>query len=60
MVKKTYITPAMLEVRLGTVNIICGSDLRKEGDNVVGSVYNSNATGAGLTKESKSLWDEEW
>ena len=60
MMKKTYITPAMLEVRLGTVNIICGSDLRKEGDNVVGSVYNTNATGVGLTKESKSVWDEEW
>ena len=50
----------MLEVRLGTVNIICGSDLRKEDDNVVGSVYNTNATGAGLSKESKSVWDEEW
>ncbi len=50
----------MLEVRLGTVNIICGSDLRKEGDNVVGSVYNTNATGAGLSKESKNIWDEEW
>ncbi len=58
--KKTYITPAMLEVRLGIVNIICGSDLRQEGNNVVGSVYDSNATGTGLTKESKSLWDEEW
>ena len=60
MVKKTYITPAMLEVRLGTVNIICGSDLRQEGNNVVGSVYNKDATGVGLSKESKNIWDEEW
>ena len=58
--KKTYITPAMLEVRLGIVNIICGSDLHPDGDNIKGSVYDSNATGTGLTKESKSLWDEEW
>ena len=50
----------MLEVRLGTVNIICGSDLRKEGNNVVGSVYNTDANGVGLSKESKSIWDEEW
>ena len=50
----------MLEVRLGIVNIICASDLHPDGDNIKGSVYDSNATGAGLTKESKSIWDEEW
>ena len=58
--KKTYITPAMLEVRLGTVNIICGSDLRKDGDNVVGSVYNSNATDENAMVKGTNIWDEEW
>ncbi|MBQ9170385.1 MAG: hypothetical protein IJ219_01405 [Bacteroidaceae bacterium] len=58
--KKTYITPAILEVRLGTVNIICGSDLHEDGGNIVGTVYDDNASGVGLTKESKSLWDNEW
>ena len=59
--KKTYITPEALTVVLGSsTSILTGSDLHQEGNNVVGSVYDSNAEGAGLTKESKNVWDEEW
>lgn len=59
--KKTYIAPAMLTVALNVkASILSGSDLRKEGENVVGSVYDTNATSAGLTNESKSVWDNEW
>ena len=59
--KKTYITPEALTVVLGSsTSILTGSDLTKDGDNYKGSVYNTDATSAGLTKESKSLWDEEW
>ena len=59
--KKTYITPEALTVVLGSsTSILTGSDLTKDGDNYKGSVYNTDATSDGLTKESKSLWDEEW
>ena len=59
--KKTYITPEALTVVLGaSTSILTGSDLRQEGDKVVGSVYDSNATGSGLTKENVNVWDEEW
>jgi hypothetical protein len=62
--KKTYIIPEALTVSLNTrTNILTGSekDLHSDGNgNLVGGLQEGNATGAGLSKESKNVWDEEW
>ena len=61
--KKTYITPEALTVVLGTsTSILIGSaDLHDDGNgNIVGGLQEGSAGGPGLTKESKSLWDNEW
>ena len=56
--KKTYIIPEMLTVKLGTMQMMAQSTTAP----TVG--VNSSATavdGADLdVKESKNLWDEEW
>lgn len=58
--KKTYNTPTMLCVKLGTVNIMATSEYTKTGF--------SNNAGTGSNGDEievkgfndKSLWDEEW
>ena len=60
--KKTYINPNMLVVRLAMTLPIAGSDLQKVGSNYEGTLYDTNASSAGLVKESNdvNVWDEEW
>ena len=57
--KNTYITPAMLTVQLGTIHMMAESVqvfLRSGGgEDVV--ITNSEDI---LTKEHKSVWDNEW
>ena len=59
--KKTYTTPAMLEIHINMRGIICGSYLT-QGDNnsLEGTLFNENATTDALTKSNKNIWDEQW
>ena len=59
--KKTYITPEMLAVELGTCKMMA------ESLGIHSSSYDSSdpntyigSSDQILTKESKSLWDNEW
>ena len=61
--KKTYIIPESMVVELmQSHHILTGSlDLHEdENGNLVGGLQEGYASGSGLTKESTSLWDEEW
>ena len=41
--------------------VICGSDLHKDGEQVKGTLNDTNANGYGLTKgRGKNGWDEQW
>ena len=57
--KKTYISPNMLVVRLAMVQPIAGSLTTSSA-----TFYDTDATGAAMAKESASgdvnLWDDEW
>ena len=58
--KKTYISPNMLVVRLGMIRPIAGS-LTTDG----ATFYNENATGDAMVDEynpinDKNIWDDEW
>lgn len=55
--KKTYINPNMLVVRLAMTQPIAGS-LTPDG----ATFYNENATGEAMTKGTSdvNVWDEEW
>ena len=57
--KKTYISPNMLVVRLAMVQPIAGSLTTTSA-----TFYDTDATSEGMVKESASgdvnLWDEEW
>ena len=59
--KKTYISPAALTVQLGTVQMMAESlDIKF---NTTGTSTEENTITDGsqvLTRESKSLWDNEW
>jgi len=57
MMKKTYISPTMLTVQLGTMHILAESVLiSNNSDDAIGD---SNEI---LTKENRdvNVWDEEW
>ncbi len=58
--KKTYTTPAMLEIHINMRGIICGSYLTQQGDNLEGTLFNEDATTDALTKSNKNIWDEQW
>ncbi len=59
--KKTYTTPAMLEIHINMRGIICGSYLTQQGDNLEGTLFfDENATTDALTKSNKNIWDEQW
>lgn len=66
--KKQYISPSFIEVKLQGVGIIAGSDARITGETVpVGEdVGNGNFGGDddawndAAVKGSTSIWDEEW
>lgn len=57
--KREYMSPTMLVVKLQHRSIICQSQVRSLGGNA-----DLNYGGAGdvnaRTKESSSLWDDEW
>jgi hypothetical protein len=59
--KKIYQTPQMTATEIEIERVICGSDLREVDGQLKGSLYNTNATDAGLTKgRGKNVWDEQW
>ena len=60
--KKTYTTPAMLEIHINMRGIICGSYLTTsaDGDNLEGTLFNENATTDALVKSNKNIWDDQW
>ena len=61
--KKTYTIPESMVIGLTPVHhILTGSaDLHSDGNgNLIGNLQDEYASGSGLTKESTSLWDEEW
>ena len=58
--KKTYISPAALTVQLGTVHMMAESfKINSTYDPGDEKTYVSSSDQI-LTKESKSLWDNEW
>ena len=59
--KKTYTTPAMLEIHINMRGIICGSYLTtQQDDSLKGTLFDSDATSDALTKSNKNIWDEQW
>ena len=59
--KKTYIHPSMVTVKLQHHCIICTSGVRGiSGGDVDYGGESSNKTGGVRTKESSGIWDEEW
>ena len=64
--KKTYIIPGMIMVRLQHQRLLMQSSLRGFNSNLAeedaigyGSESSNNTSGV-RTKESSSIWDEEW
>jgi hypothetical protein len=59
--KKTYISPAALTVQLGTVHMMAESlDINTNSYNPTDESTYVSSSDQILTKESKSLWDNEW
>jgi len=57
--KKTYISPAMLTVQLGTVQMMAQSlDINSYDPNDIDNYIND--PNQILTKQNKSIWDNEW
>jgi len=57
--KKTYISPAMLTVQLGTVQMMAQSlDINSYDPNNIDTYIND--PNQILTKQNKSVWDNEW
>jgi len=57
--KKTYISPAMLTVQLGTVQMMAQSlDINSYDPNNIDTYINDH--NQILTKQNKSVWDNEW
>ena len=59
--KKIYMTPGMTVVKLQHQSIICQSFRGVTGGDVdYGGASSNNTSGSVRTKESGSIWDEEW
>ena len=59
--KKTYITPSIVEVALQQQGLLCQSLLRVSSNSTVNYAGSDEGYSGGIrTKESSSLWDEEW
>lgn len=61
--KKTYISPNSLIVVLGTRNHLMDVSLQNNGADLSSVSFDTtsdNAGGSQLTKENKSIWDDEW
>ena len=61
IMKKTYISPNILVVRLGLTQPIAGS-LNVNETSGSATFYNTDATGEGMTKgiSDVNVWDNEW
>ena len=59
--KKTYITPMLLTVELGTRSHLMDVSSVDNHENINSVSFSTTTTGSGqLTKEHKSVWDNEW
>ena len=61
--KKQYICPESLAVRLNTKNMLTTSGFENMGEDIVnGGLSDTQVSGTGSvwSKENKSLWDDEW
>ena len=60
--KRTYLTPSMTVVKLHHRSFICYSQVRGiAGDDLgYGGASSNNDGGIVRTKESSSIWDDEW
>ena len=59
--KKTYISPAALTVQLGTVQMMAESlDINTNSYDPNDTNTYVSSSDQVLTKESKSIWDNEW
>jgi len=61
--KRTYLTPSMVMVRLQHQSIICQSPQMtsmSQGDTGYGGASSNNTSGEARTRESSGVWDEEW
>ena len=58
--KKTYITPGMVTVRLQHQSIICQSGAVSTLSCPEDITYGGGGSGEAYTKESSGVWDEDW
>ena len=59
--KKTYITPSIVEVALQQQGLLCQSLLRVSSNSTVNYAGSDESYSGDIrTKEFSSLWDEEW
>ena len=59
--KKTYITPSIVEVALQQQGLLCESLLRVSSNSTMNYAGSDEGYSGDIrTKESSSLWDEEW
>ena len=61
--KKTYLQPTMMVVRLQQQSIICSSKVRSVSTNLTGDdaiSFGGGGTGAARVKSNTVDWDEDW
>lgn len=58
--KKVYLIPGMTVVTLQHHSIICESGRARALSNSEGIGYGGGGSGDSYTKESESVWDDEW
>ena len=59
--KKTYIQPEMLTVKIQHMQMLCESlTAVEDGSESTSISYGGEGTGPARTKESNNVWDEEW
>lgn len=58
--KKQYICPAILVVKLHTTKNLMLLNVSTEGEKGTVNSYDDDYSGEVWTKENKSIWDEEW
>ena len=58
--KKTYLTPSMTVVRLQHHSIICQSSFVKGFSSTDDIDYGGGGSGDSYTRESISIWEDEW
>ena len=58
--KKTYMTPGMMVVHLQHQGIICGSEVVRVFSSTDDIDYGGGGSEEAYTKQSGSIWDNEW